>query len=68
MDAETNEATGDDWLYTVPQALEALRISRSHFFKLRRQGVITTIKLGHRTAVPRREISRLIEQATGAAS
>lgn len=67
MDAETNEATGDDWLYTVPQALEALRISRSHFFKLRRQGVITTIKLGHRTAVPRREISRLIAQATAVA-
>jgi len=68
VDAETNEATKDDWLFTVPEALEALRISRSHFFKLRRQGVITTIKLGHRTAVPRREISRLIEQATGVVS
>lgn len=63
MDAKTDEATKDDWLYTVPEALAALRISRSHFFKLRRQGIIATVKLGHRTAVPRREITRIIEEA-----
>ena len=28
----------DTWLLTVPEAVEELRISRSHFFKMRRQG------------------------------
>jgi len=55
----------DTWLLTVPEAVEELRISRSHFFKMRRQGKIETIKLGRRTVVPRREITRIIEEAIG---
>jgi len=53
----------DEWLLTVPEAAAQLRISRSHFFKLKRRGVIETVKLGSRTVVPRREIARLIDEA-----
>jgi excisionase family DNA binding protein len=61
------EVPDDEWLLTVPEAAAQLRISRSHFFKLKRRGVIETIKLGSRTVVPRREISRLIDEAMEAA-
>jgi excisionase family DNA binding protein len=57
----------DEWLLTVPEAAAQLRISRSHFFKLKRRGVIETVKLGSRTVVPRREIARLIDEAMDAA-
>lgn len=56
----------DNWLYTVPEALAELRISRSLLNRLRREGVIETVKLGHRVAIPRREIKRLIDQAVDA--
>lgn len=56
----------DEWLLTVPEAAAQLRISRSHFFKLKRRGVIETVKLGSRTVVPRREIARLIDEAMAA--
>lgn len=56
----------DEWLLTIPEVIAQLRISRSHFFKLKRRGVIETIKLGSRTVVPRREITRLIDEAMAA--
>jgi len=56
----------DEWLLTVPEAAAQLRISRSHFFKLKRRGIIETVKLGSRTVVPRREIARLIDEAMAA--
>lgn len=66
MSTAAHEVPEDEWLLTVPEAVEALRISRSHFFKLKRRGVIETVKLGSRTVVPRREISRLIDEALAA--
>ncbi|MDO3096589.1 helix-turn-helix domain-containing protein [Mycobacteroides abscessus subsp. abscessus] len=45
-----------------PEAIQALRISRTHFFRLKRQGVIVGMRLGHRTLIPSREISRLIDE------
>lgn len=66
MDKEvphTPEAPEDGSLLTVAEAVATLRISRSHFFKMKRQGIIQTVKLGPRTAVPRREIMRLIDEA-----
>ncbi|MFN6549530.1 helix-turn-helix transcriptional regulator [Mycolicibacterium septicum] len=56
------ESGDSDRLLTIPEAYTALRISRSHFFRLKRQGVICCIQLGHRTLVPAREISRLIAE------
>ncbi|ORA27404.1 helix-turn-helix domain-containing protein [Mycobacterium aquaticum] len=55
----------DDHLYTIPEAIEALRIGSSHFYKLMQTQVIRPLRLGSRTLIPRREISRLIREATG---
>ncbi|TDZ42813.1 helix-turn-helix transcriptional regulator [Mycobacteroides franklinii] len=63
-----NSPTPTDTLLTVPQALEALKISRTHFYRLRGEGKIKTLQLGARTLVPQREISRLINEALGEAS
>ena len=52
----------DDRLLTIPEAISALRISRTHFFRLKRQGVIVGMRLGHRTLIPQREIARLIDE------
>lgn len=56
------EPGNDDRLLTIPEAIERLRISRTHFFRLKRQGIITDIRLGHRTLIPQREIARLIDE------
>ncbi|WP_040525232.1 MULTISPECIES: helix-turn-helix domain-containing protein [Mycobacteriales] len=53
---------GRDELLTIPEAIERLRISRTHFFRLKRQGVIVGMRLGHRTLIPQREIVRLIDE------
>lgn len=56
------EPGNDDRLLTIPEAIQRLRISRTHFFRLKREGIITDIRLGHRTLIPSREITRLIEE------
>lgn len=61
---DNREADGDELYLTVEQAAALLRISRSHLYSLRRRGLIETVKLGRFTAVPRREITRLIDEAT----
>ena len=67
MSTDEREVAESDWLLTIPETVEALRISRSHFFKLKNRGVIETVKLGSRTVVPLREITRLIDEALSAA-
>ncbi|WP_078286185.1 helix-turn-helix transcriptional regulator [Mycobacteroides chelonae] len=64
----SNSPTPPDTLLTVPQALEALKISRAHFYRLRGEGKFKTLQLGSRTLVPQREITRLIDEALGQAS
>lgn len=56
------EPGSDDRLLTIPEAIQQLRISRTHFFRLKRQGVIHCMRLGHRTLIPSREIARLIAE------
>lgn len=53
---------GRDELLTIPEAIERLRISRTHFFRLKRRGEIVGMRLGHRTPIPSREIARLIDE------
>lgn len=53
---------GHDELLTIPEAIERLRISRTHFFRLKRRGEIVGIQLGYRTLIPAREIARLIDE------
>ena len=52
-------------LFTIPEALQALRIGKSSFYKLTARGEIRTLRLGGRTLVPEREIDRLISAALG---
>jgi predicted DNA-binding transcriptional regulator AlpA len=56
------EPGDSDQLLTIPEAIQVLRISRTHFFRLMRQGVIVPMHLGHRTLIPQREIRRLIDE------
>ncbi|EUA41856.1 helix-turn-helix domain protein [Mycobacterium avium subsp. avium 2285 (R)] len=56
------EPGDSDQLLTIPEAIRVLRISRTHFFRLMRQGVIVPMRLGHRTLIPAREIQRLISE------
>ncbi len=53
---------GRDELLTIPEAIARLRISRTHFFRLKRRGEIVGIQLGYRTLIPQREIVRLIDE------
>ena len=63
-DADPEPVDLDDlYLYTIPEAVDLLRISRSHFHSLVRQGKLHTLRLGSRTVVPRAEIRRLIREA-----
>ena len=50
-------------ILTIPEAIEALRIGKSSFYKLTSSGQIRTLRLGGRTLVPEREIERLINSA-----
>ncbi|WP_234787147.1 helix-turn-helix domain-containing protein [Mycolicibacterium fortuitum] len=43
-----------DSLLSIPEAAEQLRISQRHLFRLKRQGLIRTLRLGSRTLVPHR--------------
>ena len=52
-------------LLTIAEALAALRIGKSSFYKLTARGEIRTLRLGGRTLVPEREIDRLISAALG---
>lgn len=56
---------GDLTLLTIPEAIAALRIGSSHFYKLVSQRTIRPLRLGSRTLIPRSEIRRLIDEATG---
>ena len=50
-------------ILTIPEAIAALRIGKSSFYKLTAEGRIRTLRLGGRTLVPEREIERLISAA-----
>ena len=46
-------------LFSVADACRNLCISNSYFYLLVKRGVITPVKLGRRTLVPRTEIERI---------
>lgn len=50
-------------LLSIPEAIDEMRISRSQFYRLRAQGRIRVVKLGHRVLVPYKEIIRIIDEA-----
>lgn len=50
-------------LLSIPEAIDELRISRTQLYRMRAQGRIRVVKLGHRVLVPYKEIERLIDEA-----
>lgn len=50
-------------LLTLTEAAEELRISRTQLYRMRAQGRIRVVRLGARVLVPRREITRIIDEA-----
>ena len=48
---------------TVDEFLSDMKIGRTHFYALVKQGRIRIVKLGRRTLVPRSERDRLLSEA-----
>lgn len=63
VQSDAPRALTPDTLLTVPEAAAALRIGRTHLYKLVGEGKLRTVKLGARTLVPYREIQRFIDEA-----
>lgn len=49
--------------YTVPEALAAIGIGRTHFYRLANEGRLDLRKVGRRTLVTAASLRRLIEEA-----
>lgn len=49
--------------YTVPEALAALGIGRTNFYKLASEGKIDLRKVGGRTVATAASLQRLVEEA-----
>lgn len=60
---EPPRVSASNRILTIPEAIAALRIGKSSFYKLTAAGQIRTLRLGGRTLVPEREIERLIKSA-----
>ena len=52
--------------FTVPEALSAIGIGRTNFYKLAREGKIDLRKVGGRTLVTAVSLHRLIDEAEAA--
>ena len=48
-------------LYTVDEAKEVLRISRTSLYSLVQKGAIKPVKIGGRTLFPETELTRFVE-------
>jgi len=53
-----------DTVYTVPEAIRRLKVSKSTFYRAKRAGQIRTVKFRKRTLVPITEIDRLLTLPT----
>jgi len=56
----------DKIAYTVPEALAAIGIGRTNFYKLAREGKIDLRKIGGRTVVTAASLHRLVDEAEAA--
>ena len=53
--------------FTINEAAQQLRCSRSHIYALIGRGLIRRVHIGHRSIIPASEIDRLAEEGTGEA-
>jgi hypothetical protein len=58
--------TPEKLAYTVPEALAAIGIGRTNFYKIAREGRLDLRKVGGRTVVTAVSLRRLIEEAESA--
>jgi hypothetical protein len=58
--------TPEKLAYTVPEALAAIGIGRTNFYKIAREGRLDLRKVGGRTVVTAASLRRLIEEAESA--
>lgn len=58
--------TSEKIAFTVPEALSAIGIGRTHFYRLAREGKLDLRKVGRRTLVTAASLHRLIEEAEAA--
>ena len=60
---DTNDEIGERLTLDVPEAGRLLDVSRPTAYALANQGIITTIRLGHRLVVPKVALSKMLESA-----
>lgn len=56
----------DKLAYTVPEAIAAIGIGRTNFYKIAREGKLDLRKVGGRTVVTAVSLRRLIDEAAAA--
>lgn len=56
----------DRLLLTVPEAAEALAISRAHAYELINQGKLPVIRLGHAVRLPARWLEQFVAEQVAA--
>ena len=50
--------------YSIEEAADQLRVSRSQIYALIRRGLMRKVKIGGRTVIPASEVARLAEEGT----
>jgi excisionase family DNA binding protein len=48
--------------YTIPEAADQLRCSRSHIYKLIETGQLRRVRIGHRSIITAAEIDRILRE------
>jgi excisionase family DNA binding protein len=66
LDDTTAETKASPELLTVPEACDALRISKGALYRLIHDRELTTLRIGRRRLVPRTSIRRLVDAMTAA--
>ena len=61
---EASATTSPPAAYSIPEAAERLRVSRSQLYRLMSAGALRTVKLGARRIVPAAEITRLLAKGS----
>jgi len=51
--------------FTINEAAQQLRCSRSHIYALIERGLIRRVHIGARSIIPASEVDRLVEEGTG---
>lgn len=51
-------------VFTIDEAADQLRCSRSHVYSLIKRDLLRRVKIGSRTVIPASEIARLAEEGT----